>query len=172
MKFNLRVSLIAISYFAVAAAAFLQPNIAALYALWLIVAYAALYALLLTIFARGRTRVAASGALVAALTALLFSYFAPDVMPSRMLRAWSGESTNAGQRSMAVVMNEMAVRRKQTANWETSGIYQSLQKGLVATTRESAGDAIFVQLAGLAGAVVGALAYQRGVGRMSADELQ
>lgn len=172
MKFNLRVSLMAISYFAVAAAAFLQPNIAALYALWLIVGYAALYALLQAIFARGRTRVAASGALVAMLTAMLFSYFAPDLMPSRMLRAWSGESIDAGRRGIAVVMNEMAVRRKQTANWETSGVYQSLEKGLIATTRESAGDAIIVQLAGLGGAVVGSLAHQRGVSRMSANELQ
>lgn len=172
MKFNLRVSLIAISYFAVAAAAFLQPNIAALYALWLIVAYAALYALLLTIFARGRTRVSASGALVAVLTALLFSYLAPGLMPLRMLAAWVVDSIDPGQHGMTVVMNEMAVLRGQMANWETSGVYQSLHQDLVTTTRECAGDAIFVQLAGLAGAVVGALACQREVGRMSADELQ
>lgn len=158
-KFSTRVALLAFAYAAIVAAAFFQGSVASAYFIWLLTLGSLLYVLLLVLFARERTRVVATGALLAMAAAIAVACFSPNLRPVAALPPSLGIE-RAGLSSVTLVRREQARIRDSTVNWSTRPAYRQLEDSLKSAVQTAAVEAISLQLIGIAGAVIGAYAFR------------
>jgi hypothetical protein len=158
-KFSLRIALLLLTYATLVSAALIQMSVAAAYFIWIITWGAMIYALLLAICARGRTKIAAMGSLLAMSAAIAATYFTPNVSPGVVISQSLGIERGSLSR-VRPILEEQARVRKSTVQWSTNPVYAELDAALKGSVRTATAEAISLQLLGIAGAVVGAKAFR------------